>query len=292
VSQLITYAIPGFVALLLLELWLSRASAQGKASHGYEVRDTFASLAMGVGSLITKIPVVAAVYAFNTFLYQYRVFDMPEVWWIWPLLFFAEDFCYYWFHRTHHEIRFLWAGHINHHSSTHYNLSTALRQPWTTYVSGAIFWAPLPLLGFSPELILTAQAISLIYQYWIHTELIGSMGAFGWVFNTPAHHRVHHGRNPIYLDRNHGGILIIWDRLFGTFEPESEPVDFGLTTNIQSFNPLFIAFHEFVAIARDLRGCKRMGHALRYLFWPPGWSPDGSRKTSQEMRAEQQSTDS
>ena len=291
-SQLITYAIPGFVALLLLELWLSRTTSQGRASQGYKLRDTFASLAMGVGSLITKIPVVAAIYAFNTFLYQHRSFDMPDAWWVWPLLFFAEDFCYYWFHRSHHEIRFLWAGHVNHHSSTHYNLSTALRQPWTTYVTGAIFWAPLPLFGFSPEQILTAQAISLIYQYWIHTELIGSMGAFGWIFNTPAHHRVHHGRNPIYLDRNHGGILIIWDRLFGTFEAESEPVDFGLTTNIHSYNPFYIAFHEFAAIAKDLRGSKRLSHALHYLFSPPGWSPDGSRQTSKEMRAKQRRNDS
>ncbi len=284
-SQLILYAIPGFVVLLLLELVFSKSGARGRASQGYEVRDTFASLAMGIGSLITKIPVVAAIFAFNTFLYQYRFFDLPDAWWIWPLLLTGDDFCYYWFHRLHHEIRFLWAGHINHHSSTHYNLSTALRQPWTTVLTGPFFWAPLPLLGFSPEIILTSQAINLIYQYWIHTELIGSMGPFGWVFNTPAHHRVHHGRNALYLDRNHGGILIVWDRLFNTFEAETEKVDFGLTTNIKSFNPFYIAFHEFVAIAKDLRASRSFSHMLRYLFSPPGWSPDGSRQTSKEMRA-------
>lgn len=284
-SQLILYAIPGFVALLLLELALARSTERGRASHGYEVRDTFASLAMGVGSLITKIPFVAGIFAFNSLLYEHRFVELPGVWWVWPALFLGEDLCYYWFHRLHHEIRFLWAGHINHHSSTHYNLSTALRQPWTTYLTGVLFWAPLPLLGFSPEMVLMAQSISLIYQYWIHTELVGSMGPFGWIFNTPAHHRVHHGRNAIYLDRNHGGILIVWDRLFGTFEAESEPVDFGLTTNITSHNPLYIAFHEFGAIAKDLKGSASIADAFRYLFAPPGWSPDGSRKTSKEMRA-------
>ena len=286
-SQLILYAIPGFIALLLLELLLSRATQRGKDSHGYEVRDTFASLAMGVGSLITKIPVVGIIFAFNSFLYEYRFFDLADAWWVWPALLVGEDFCYYWFHRTHHEIRFLWAGHINHHSSTHYNLSTALRQPWTTVLTGIIFWAPMPLLGFSPEMILAAQSINLIYQYWIHTELVGSMGPFGWIFNTPAHHRVHHGRNTIYLDRNHGGILILWDRLFGTFEAESEPVDFGLTTNIESHNPFYIAFHEFVAIAKDLKASRSLWQAFCYLFAPPGWSPDGSRKTSKQMRAAQ-----
>jgi sterol desaturase/sphingolipid hydroxylase (fatty acid hydroxylase superfamily) len=292
VSQLILYAIPGFVGLLLLGLWLSSRTKVGQASQGYEVRDTFASLAMGVGSLVAKIPVVAAIFAFNSLLYQYRFIELPEVWWIWPLLLLGDDFCYYWFHRLHHEIRFLWAGHISHHSSTHYNLSTALRQPWTTVITGPIFWAPLPLLGFSPEKILIAQSINLIYQYWIHTELVGSMGPFGWIFNTPSHHRVHHGRNTIYLDRNHGGILILWDRLFGTFEAESEAVDFGLTKNIASFNPFYIAFHEFVAIGRDLKKSKSPSQALHFLFAPPGWSPDGSRKTSKEMRAELQSRDS
>ncbi len=284
-SLLILYAIPGFIGLLLLELLLSRKMQRGVESQGYKVRDTFASLAMGVGSLIAKIPVVGAIYAFNSFLYEHRAFELADVWWLWPVLLVSEDFCYYWFHRTHHVIRFLWAGHINHHSSTHYNLSTALRQPWTTVFTGVIFWAPLPLLGFSPEMILAAQSINLIYQYWIHTELVGSMGPFGWVFNTPAHHRVHHGRNTIYLDRNHGGILIIWDRLFGTFEAESEPVDFGLTTNIESHNPFYIAFHEFVAIGRDLKACRSLSHAWHYLFAAPGWSPDGSRKTSKQMRA-------
>lgn len=283
-SSLITYAIPVFIATLLIELWILRGP--GHQLRGYKWRDTLASLSMGIGSLLVKIPVAASIFAFNTWLYQYRFFDLGQAWWMWALLLLSEDFCYYWFHRAHHEVRILWAGHVNHHSSQHYNLSTALRQPWTTVITGPIFWAPLPLLGFAPVDILTVQAISLLYQYWIHTELVDDLGPIEWIFNTPSHHRVHHGRNPIYLDRNHGGILIIWDRLFGSFEKESEPVDFGLTTNIDSFHPLHIAFHELAASARDVMGARSLRDALGYLFAGPGWSPDGSRQTSRQMRAQ------
>ncbi len=144
---------------------------------------------------------------------------MPaDRWWTYVVLFLADDFAYYWFHRIHHEVRVFWASHVVHHSSQHYNLSTALRQTWTP-MTALPFWAGLALLGFQPWMILTQQAISLIYQFWIHTERIGRLPApIEYVFNTPSHHRVHHGSNEIYLDRNYGGILIIWDRLFGTFQ--------------------------------------------------------------------------
>jgi sterol desaturase/sphingolipid hydroxylase (fatty acid hydroxylase superfamily) len=280
VSPIILYAIPFFVLSLLLESILVR----GHRVVGYEWRDTLASLAMGIGSLLAAAPLEATVFATNTVLYEHRLFDLGDAWWVWPALIVCEDFCYYWFHRLHHELRLLWAGHVNHHSSEHYNLSTALRQPWTTVLTGPVFWVPLPLLGFSPTMILTAQAISLLYQYWIHTELIDRLGPYEWVFNTPSHHRVHHGANPRYLDRNHGGILIVWDRLFGTFqrEDEDEPVRYGLTTNIHTFNPLRIAFHEWVAMGRDLLVAPR--YALGYLVGPPGWSHDGSRQTSRQLR--------
>lgn len=282
-SPIITFAIPFFVVTVILEAVVMRGK---KEVRGYELKDTFASLAMGVGSLVAKLPTIAIVYAVNLQLYEHRIVDWPQVWWVWPVALIAEDFCYYWFHRSGHEVRLLWAGHLNHHSSRHYNLSTALRQPWMTVLFAPIFWLPMPLLGFSPEMVLTAQSISLVYQYWIHTELIGSMGPYGWIFNTPSHHRVHHGRNPIYLDRNHGGILIIWDRFFGSFERESEPVDYGLTTNIQTFNPFRIAFHEYRAMIKDVASARKPSHVLGYLFAGPGWSPDGSRKTSRQMRAE------
>lgn len=150
--------------------------------------------------------------------YEHRVLDLGALGASWVILFVAEDVCYYWFHRSHHEVRLLCAAHVNHHSSRHYNLSTALRQVVLTPLTGPLFWAPLALVGFPPHMILTMQAISLLYQFWLHTASIGKLGVLEDVFNTPSHHRVHHGTNVAYLDRNHGGVLIVWDRLFGTFE--------------------------------------------------------------------------
>ena len=214
------------------------------------------------------------------------VVEIELTWWTLPLLILGEDCCYYWFHRIHHEVRLFWAAHVNHHSSTHYNLSTALRQSWTTPLTGPIFWAPLAVVGFDPAAILVAQSISLIYQFWIHTELIDRMGPLEAILNTPSHHRVHHGRNVRYLDRNYAGIFIFWDRLFGTFEPESERVDYGLTKNIHTFNPVEIAFHEWKAIWRDVRSATSWREAIAYVFEPPGWSPDHSTRTAREMQAE------
>ena len=175
------------------------------------------------------------------------------------LLFFLDDFAYYWFHRISHEVRLFWASHVVHHSSQYFNLSTALRQTWVpmTYFP---FWMPIALLGYPPYMILTMQAVSLMYQFWIHTERIGKLPRpIEFVFNTPSHHRVHHGANDIYLDRNYGGILIIWDRLFGTFQGEEEQVRYGLTKNIHTFRPFRVAFHEYQAMWRDVRGGRATG---------------------------------
>jgi sterol desaturase/sphingolipid hydroxylase (fatty acid hydroxylase superfamily) len=203
---------------------------------------------------------------------------------IWAAAFVVEDFTYYWFHRCSHDVRILWAAHVNHHSSESYNLSTALRQSWTTPFTTLLFYWPLPLLGFHPYMIFIATSASLLYQFWIHTECIDRLGPFERVFNTPSHHRVHHGSNLEYLDRNHGGILILWDRWFGTFEPEVATVKYGLTKNIDSFNPLRIAFHEFAAIARDVRAASDWRARFGYVFGPPGWSHDGSSQTTRELR--------
>ena len=287
---LIYYAIPFFFATLALERWLvyRRQRKEGATTTivGHTTKDSFASLAMGVGFLLVDGALKLLPFAGLAWLYQFRLFDIPVAWWSWVLLLFAEDFCYYWFHRLHHEVRLLWAAHVNHHSSTHYNLTTALRQSWTTPFTGFIFWAPLPLLGFPVEMIIIQKAISLLYQYWLHTELIDRMPGFRVIFNTPSHHRVHHGRNPIYLDRNHAGIFIIWDKLFGTFEPESEGVDYGLTKNIQTYNPLRIAFHEWAAMLRDAWNASSLRGRLGYLFMPPGWTEDGKGKTAHDLRVE------
>ncbi|GAB4014021.1 hypothetical protein GCM10028808_35040 [Spirosoma migulaei] len=214
--------------------------------------------------------------------------DMTQ-WWAWVILFFAEDFSYYWFHRTSHSSRYFWASHVVHHSSMKYNLGTALRQTWTGNLSGAfIFWLWLPLVGFSPIAIMTMMSISLLYQFWIHTELINKFPKpIEFIFNTPSHHRVHHGSDLDYLDKNHAGVLIIWDRMFGTFELEQKRPTYGLTTNIDSHNPVRIAFHEWVSIGQDIRRAGSIRAALGYIFGPPGWSHDGSRQTTKQLRATQ-----
>lgn len=282
-SILIVLAIPAFLFFLLLEAGLSAALRRGY----YERQDTFASLAMGIGNVAIGLGWKTVELGLHFWLYEHRFFDLGGgTLTTWAALFLAEDFCYYWFHRVSHESRFFWAAHVNHHSSQKYNLATALRQSWTTAFTGFIFWLPLPLLGFHPLMIVTQRAVSLLYQFWIHTEFIGKLGPIEWIFNTPSHHRVHHGSNPQYLDRNHGGILIVWDRLFGSFEPERERVRYGLTTNLSTFNPVVIAFHEWRAVWNDVRRDLPLGTRAAYAFRAPGWSHDGSRKTSHQMRAE------
>ena len=289
VSNLLLYSIPAFLFSLWLErVWAARHLSSG--IRGYENKDTLASLAMGVGNvLISAFSTLAAVALWKV-AFDHRLVNLglSHAAWIWLVLFLAEDFCYYWFHRSHHELRLLWAAHVNHHSSRYFNLSTALRQPWLTPFTGPVFWLPLAFLGFPPERILFAQAISLLYQFWIHTEAVRHLPApLEWLFNTPSHHRVHHGKNVAYLDRNHGGVLILWDRLFGTFEPEHEPVQYGLTHDIQTFNPLRIAVHEWQALARDVRRARSVSEVLGYVFAAPGWGPDGTSQTAKDLRRAQ-----
>jgi sterol desaturase/sphingolipid hydroxylase (fatty acid hydroxylase superfamily) len=284
--DLTTWAAPVFLALIALEVVVSaRRRARGAAvgQRGYARRDSWASIAMGLGSLVVGVATKWLWFGLYTWAYQFRLFDLGTG----PLVFLAallgDDFFYYWYHRLHHEVRFMWAGHVVHHSSRHFNLSTALRQPWATFM-GPLFYLPLPLLGFDPLLLVTVHSVNLLYQFWIHTELIGRLGSLEWIFNTPSHHRVHHGRNVRYLDRNHGGILIVWDRLFGTFEPEREAVDYGLTKNLTAFSPWEIFVHEWRALWRATRDAATWGDALRVWLLPPGWSRDGSTHTAGELR--------
>ena len=264
-------ATPAFILLMVVEaFWLARHREEGNV--GYAAKDTAASLTMGTVYSLIYMGWKGVEYAFYSVLYEATPLRLGNGLLPWVLLFFAEDLCYYWFHRVHHESRFFWASHVVHHSSQHYNLSTALRQTWTP-MTGLLFWAPLPLLGFHPAMVLTAHALSLLYQFWIHTEAIGRMGPLEWVLNTPSHHRVHHGANPRYLDRNYAGILIIWDRLFGTFESETEKPVYGLTKNLQTYNPVRIAFTEFGAIARDALKPGPWRQRLGYIFRNPAWKP-------------------
>jgi sterol desaturase/sphingolipid hydroxylase (fatty acid hydroxylase superfamily) len=193
----------------------------------------------------------------------------------------AWDFVYYWNHRFMHTSRYMWAIHVVHHSSEHYNLSTALRQPVADAFGTFVPYGVLALFGIRPELIESARGINLLYQYWFHTDVIRRLGPFEEILNTPSHHRVHHGSNPEYLDRNHGSILIVWDRLFGTFEPEHAPVVYGLTQNIDTFNPARIATHEHVDMLRDVADARDWGERLSYVLRGPGWAKDhrAERKT-------------
>jgi len=286
-SNLLIYSIPVFIAALVVERWWAARYHGVRAIRGYEKRDLAASLAMGIGNVIISAFTSLLAVALWSFAYEHRVMSLGSLpaWFSLPLLFLGEDLCYYWFHRLHHDVRFLWAAHVVHHSSQHFNLSTALRQPWFTPVTGPVFWLPLALVGFSPLQILSAQAVSLIYQFWIHTEAVARLPRpIEWLFNTPSHHRVHHGRNVRYLDRNHGGVLIVWDRLFGSFQAEEEPVEYGLTHNILTFNPVRIASHEYLALGRDLARARTFRETVQYLLAPPGWSPDGSSHTAAQLR--------
>ncbi|MBS2019008.1 MAG: sterol desaturase family protein [Deltaproteobacteria bacterium] len=268
------YAAPFFVLTVILEAAICRRQErEGRDIVGYRKSDTLASLAMGVGSLVTVTAINAGVFALAKLLWPHRVTDLGTGALAWAVAIVGWDFAYYWHHRIEHECRLFWASHVNHHSSQHFNLSTALRQPWTPFTS-MVFFPPLALLGVAPWMIMVAGGVNLIYQYWVHTELVGRMPAwFEWVFNTPSHHRVHHGANPEYLDRNYGGILIVWDRLFRSFEPERARVVYGLTKNITSYNPFVIAFHEYAAIARDVLGAKSLREGLGVIFRGPGWRP-------------------
>jgi len=280
----VDYAVPGFILLILIEMiWAKRA-----APDKYEPRDTLTSLLFGVGSSVMGLIVGASVYALGSWLYGFRLATIPNAWWAWVACFFVDDLAYYVFHRTAHRVRWFWASHVNHHSSQHYNLSTALRQTWTGFFAlSFIFRLPLLLIGFHPAMVAFVGGLNLIYQFWIHTEVIGRMPRwFEAVMNTPSHHRVHHAVNPRYLDRNYAGVFIIWDRMFGTFAPEldEEPVRYGIVKQLGSFNLLWGVFHEWVGIARDLAKAP-FGSKLGYLVGPPGWSHDGSRSTSDDIRA-------
>src|SRR5437899_3359014 len=232
-TDLIQLAIPGFLALLVIEAVFDAIMRRDL----YEIKDTAASLIMGIGNVVVALVSKAMVFVVYSFVHRFALFDIPNAWWAWVVLFFADDFAYYVFHRTSHECRLFWASHVVHHSSQRYNLSTALRQTWTGGFTGFVFWLWLPLLGFQPIMVMTMQALSLIYQFWIHTEVVRSMGPLEAVFNSPSHHRVHHGSNVRYLDRNHAGTLIIWDRIFGSFEAEdaAERPVYGLTKNLNSY---------------------------------------------------------
>jgi sterol desaturase/sphingolipid hydroxylase (fatty acid hydroxylase superfamily) len=270
--DVVLWSIPAFVLLTVVEMVSYRVHPD-EDSAGYAGRDTATSLSMGLGSLVTdtlwKIPVVAIYSA----LYALTPLRVPVHWWTVLLMLLAQDFFYYWSHRGHHVIRILWACHVVHHSSRNFNLSTALRQPWTSLTSWP-FYLPLVALGVHPAALAFCSSVNLVYQFWIHTERIDKLPRpVEFTLNTPSHHRVHHASQGGYLDRNFGGILIVWDRLFGSFTPETERPVYGLTKNIATYNPLRVATHEYAAIARDLAAAPTWRDRVGHLVNGPGWRP-------------------
>jgi len=285
--DIVSLAVPGFVLLVLAEMLVAWARDKSR----YEPKDTLTSLALGTGSTVAGAITAGAIYALATWLYgHFRIVTLPNPWaWYWFVLCFViDDFAYYLFHRSAHRVRWFWASHVIHHSSQHYNLSTALRQTWTGFISiSFIFRLPL-FLVFPPAMVLFVGGVNLIYQFWIHTEVIGRMPRwFEAVMNTPSHHRVHHATNPRYLDKNYAGVFIVWDRWLGTFEPErdDEAPRYGIVKNLGSFNLIWAAFHEWVGIARDVWAAPGLKAKWNYIVKPPGWSHDGSRETSETIKA-------
>ena len=279
-------AIPIFIIAILLELFLIRLRGW---RGSYETRDTLTSLLMGAGNVVSGILLGVFSYSALMWVWQYRLFDWGITIAAGLIAFVIDDLRYYWYHRIAHTCRWVWAEHVNHHSSQHYNLSTALRQSWTGLFTGMfVLQVPIVLLGFHPALIAFVYGFNLVWQFFIHTELIDKMWRpIELIMNTPSHHRVHHATNPRYLDANYAGTLIVWDRIFGSFVPEldEDRPRYGIVRNLGTFNPVKVAFHEYVGLLKDttLPGLTTR-QRINYLIKPPGWSHDGSRKTSADLK--------
>ena len=280
-------AIPAFILFVALEWWGVNKHRLGGT---YETKDAITSMVMGTGSAVS-----GALFGTGVYLATFWVYDNARIATIefsaltFATLILFNDFLYYWKHRAMHRVRWFWGNHVVHHSSNFYNLTTALRQPWTGSISGLfIIGLPQIILGFHPAMVAFAGGLNLLYQFWIHTEAVDKCPRwFEAVCNTPSHHRVHHGRNPRYLDANYAGILIIWDRLFGTFvsELEKDKPDYGLVTPLTSYNPFWVAIHEYWAILKDIAsdGLRIWRWPMRVLA-PPGWSPDGNHQGSKSIK--------
>ncbi|MGN5237955.1 MULTISPECIES: sterol desaturase family protein [unclassified Rhodococcus (in: high G+C Gram-positive bacteria)] len=291
----VALAIPAFALFLILEWVAARALEHAEPGPdgrvrpprgGYEMRDARASLSMGLISIVTSAGwKVLALIGYSALWVYVAPWHLPaDAWYTWVILLLGIDFLWYWYHRMAHRVRLVWATHQAHHSSEYFNYATALRQKWNN--SGEIImWLPLPLLGIPPWMVFVGFSVSLVYQFFVHTERVSTLPPpIEFVFNTPSHHRVHHGSDPEYLDRNYAGILIIWDRMFGTFKAERQRPVYGLTTPVGTFDIWDLQTHEYRAIARDWRSATSWRHKLGYAFGPPGWTPTQSKTVSSPSR--------
>lgn len=271
-TNYIALSVPVFFVLIGLELAWSAWKGYGL----YTLSDSITNISCGIGQQLTGILFKTALFFLYYWLYEHaRIFSIPSSGFWWIALFILVDFCYYWFHRMGHEINAIWATHIVHHQSEEYNLTVALRQSWFQGFFSSLFYLPLAILGFDPLVTITVIAFNTLYQFWIHTELIRTMGWFELIFNSPSHHRVHHGSNPEYIDKNHGGTLIIWDRLFGTFAAEKAKVVYGITTQFRSWNPFVANVHYWNELIQTSRHIPGFFNKIRLFFMLPGQYPEG-----------------
>ena len=271
--KLILYAVPFFFVLIAVELLADR----WRGIRTYRLADTISSLSAGVLSTTTGLLTKGVGLVTYALALKYlALLQLPEdSLWVWLLAFVFYDFCYYWHHRLGHERNVLWAAHSVHHQSEDYNLSTALRQTSTGFVFGWVFYLPMAVLGVPLLVFVSVATLNLLYQFWVHTRHVPKLGWFEWFFVTPSNHRAHHAQNALYMDRNYGGVFILWDRLFGTFQEEdaAEPVIFGVTTPLQSWNPLWANWQFYGQLLTDARRTRRWQDKLRIWFMRTGWRP-------------------
>lgn len=268
VTQTLSIGLPIAFFIILLEAIISTSQKRSL----YKKEDTLCTIGLLSGNMAVVFLTKGLTLAFHIFLYQFRVFDLAEylpLWAMWALSFILIDLVFYLYHRMSHRISFLWAIHMSHHSSQEMNFAVSFRQAWFGPVSKIPFFMVLPLIGLDPTIIAVAGALSTLWGIVGHTQMINKLGPLELILNTPSHHRVHHGANSQYIDKNYGNLLIIWDKMFGTFEPEIEKVKYGLVKNVNTFNPVKITFMAWQDIIKDMRNSENFGEALKYFFGPP-----------------------
>jgi sterol desaturase/sphingolipid hydroxylase (fatty acid hydroxylase superfamily) len=281
----ITFAEVAIFFLVIL-LIVEAIHSYRENTHLYRRKDTLSNLAVGIGYFVCNIPSKGLQFFIFQWASKFSLMHFSERWYVWIVAILAADFSYYWNHRASHEVGWMWAVHVVHHSSEEYNLSTAFRLPlFKNFTGGFLFWIWMPLAGFNPAMTFVCFQLCHLYQALLHTEIIRKLHPLiESIFNTPSHHRVHHSSNFKYLDKNHGGVLIIWDKLFGTFQKEEEKPVFGLTKKLESYNPVTITFHEWITLFKKMVHSGSFINALNYLIQPPGWSHDGSTKTVRQLK--------
>lgn len=276
--DVVILSIPVFFVLILVELIYDAVQRRKTNKGSYRLNDAFTNISCGIIDQATGV--FAKVFTIGVYALVYELlvnvtpWTMPSHWATWVLCFVVVDLAYYWSHRLSHEINLFWTGHVVHHQSEDYNLSVALRQGAFQKVLMLWVYLPLAAIGFPPEWFVISIGLNLLYQFWIHTEYVEKMGWLEYILNTPSHHRVHHGRNPKYIDKNHAGVFIIWDRMFGTFKEEEERPTYGITRPLNTFNPVMAHVQPFTDLWRDVRTIPSWSDRIRYIFAPPGWYPE------------------